>query len=633
MTAQINQTLQPIFQDGGAGGGLPGAIFSNRATFNAFHENWKKTIGPEIQLFNMGASGDYDTHHSMHIATQGIPMIMDGRARYIEAELITHQATSPDPINYILARTFTDALRIIFSQEELLPGMAVELPERTAAPTVTTRYKSWEVKMRRYGKDAIFNTNAFLKPDAAKKEFDNKMLAIKIALERTDLHMAWLEVIRNAHRLSAILQLATPANQHLTPRQRMIEADREFARTQAGALHFPHGLKQLIDMQKKASSFHRPRSTNSPLMVVPAHIGLLEDTKPERLVYSVSGLTADETTRSIVGNVAGYSSKELGDVKVAVYDPPIEGEEHNYLPHELTADMRFGVVALEKIANHPVSTKEDDDDEDKCAPCIVTNFVDADWLYLPRAALPNVTLTPFGSDQFDVTSRAFPRNRVTRVNKTFADILKNKNTEEYNVGWLSLKTLLTQHGVLSWDPGYNTGEIATSFPVAKPARDEVTDSARVMVRQRSGVVIKDARLLSLLESMRFVGMKTGFGNKYCTSGKYKPDEHAWVLFATKENPLDPEALWEDKEFIDQMHEYGLYEHMDLNQRKRPIRRDRINDPYVFYRATQRTKKGAIRCKNNGHMRETDHPDNSECLVPLCLLSDSTIVFGPVVFID
>jgi hypothetical protein len=667
----INTVTQPM-ADGGWTGGTPG-IIPNGALATAAY-NFQQLLGPNVSVTHSDTTGEYPTHHGFPHATQGLPLLLQGRADVISSDILAWQSTFSDPIRVIFGTRITDVPMTIIEERELISAPAIIAPERTMAKTVSIKYRSFNVRMKRLAIDAMFNTNAFLEMASAIKEVDFKLKGITQAMEVTILHLAYSAALQHGVKLDEALKQASAVNQHLSNEQRIRRADRKYAQTICGALHDPFGVKNLM-LSVASSNVYTPSGDSRSqyqVALLPNLLGATEYTKPEKLNFYISGLSATDIQEPYECETTAYTSADWGNLKVLTYTAgPGLSRQSDRLMHELGRVISFGTFYIEKRAGIAPTTSNAEDHND-CMPCIVTDFVDHDWFRLPRASVRGTfnadgsvftpaqwtpasvvahnvvidanaarvaatTAAVFGdaaerraqeaadlvvanrdlaANPLVPSTASYTDQRVTQLNQTAAALYTDDGVELTGkfVWWARPKMdVYAESGLLCTNAGSETAEILITKPSSKIASSEVVDEARVMVRTLAGAIVKKPQNLLVLRDIRFCGIAGGAGVRWKTYGHYNHKDTDLLLFITTHAPSDP-ALWKEPSFIAQCEDYIVYSAATKIYRKTAMnRKDAFTEPIILYRGTTRLTSGNIRSMNNGHLRKNDHPNNGACV--------------------
>lgn len=597
---------------------MPGTIFGNG--LDRLTHNFKSLLGHDVKVQTDINDGEYDVHSSLPFSSGGIHVKVNGRCRQIQADVLMWMARQEDPIRFILDTKFTNSLKTTISSREIVPSMAIIVPERALAPTSTIKYKSHTVHMVRIGYDAFVNTEMFLDMLSAIDEMEIKVMSIKQAMQAAVLHIAYRAVMKHGRSLIDTLTVASRINMHLSEADRIRRADYVYATTQAGAIHHPHGLINLMDSLRQ-SSVYTPNTGGKPqrppVIILPVHMGLTKHMQPVNMTYNITGLPVSqilaEATPLGVDSV-GYTSAELGGAQVLTYTPPPAGSTGITLPDELSEIMRIAIYYVEKKAGVvPVHdyTKFNDD----CSPVVLTDFKRRGWLKLPYASARKDAADTV--PDFVGTSSTLAANAVPNVVcvTTVTDSLKKAMLQPIKdkwVWWLRVSLdLYAQSGIVCWEPGAATGEILFAFPSVRAAEDAPVAMARLMARTFTGCCITNPQNLTILRGVRFAGILNGAGTKFNTSEKYNIRKHDLLLFITAKAPDDPE-IWDQDDFKEQCADYHVHTNF-LNYKKNAnpaTTRVPVNAPFIWYEGTTRkVDKNEIRTWNKGHLRKIDHPAN------------------------
>lgn len=616
----VNRNIVPIFREGQRSM-MPGTIFGNG--LDRLTHNFKSLLGHDVKVISDANDGEYDVYSSMPFSSGGINVKVNGRCRQIQSDVLLWMARQPDPIRFILDTKFTNSLKTTINSREVIPSMAIIVPERALAPTPTIKYKSHTVPMVRIGFDAFVNTEMFLDMASAIDEMELKVMAIKQAMQAAVLHIAYRAVMKQGRSLIDTLMKSSRVNMHLSEADRIRRADHVYATTQAGAIHHPNGLINLMDSLRQ-SAVYTPNTAGKPqrppVIILPVHIGLTKHMQPVNMTYSITGLPTDKILADAAPlgvDSVGFSSAELGGAQVLTYTPPPAGATGITLPDELSEIMRVANFYVEKKGGvAPVTDIARFNDD--CAPVVLTDFKRRGWFKLPYASSRNATIgvapvpaAPTIDGSGNVTNTMPGVVCLKKVIPSIAGELGKDITNKW-VWWLRPSMdINAQSGIVCWEPGAATGEILFAFPSVRAAEDAPVAMARLMARTFTGCCITNPQNLTILRGVRFAGILNGAGTNVNTSEKYNIRKHDLLLFVTDKAPDDAE-IWDDPLFKAQCGEYSIHTNF-LNYKKSAnpaTTRVPVSAPFIWYEGTTRKHdKNEIRTWNKGHFRKIDHPAN------------------------
>lgn len=606
----INHATQPI-EVGGYRSALAGTLDTDAVGVIA--NNFRALLGPDVNISYNANAGEYSVFKGLPHSSQGIPLIVSGRADVISSDILAWTSEAQDPIRVVYGFRVTNKLLTVMSDREIRGTPAIIAPERALAKTISITYNSRKVRMKRLAIDFTMNTNAFQEMATAIDEIAFKMKGVKLSMEQTIFHLAYKELLTHGVKIDDALRRASPVNQRLTAEQQLRRADNVYATSICGALHDRYGITNLLMSVRKANVYTPTGESRHPMQVaiLPNMIGAVEYAKPEKMNFYTSGIADDKLALPTELETTAYTSADWGGVRVIPYTPTpgiSRGSAHTDVNiHELARPIAFGTYYIEKAPGVAPSRALADDTAD-CMPCVVTDFVERDWARLPRAA---VRLLPgAGRSTFTGPGATVPKKDC---NKSLNDML-DSNTD---VGLITQLTTLcfwwarprmevyAESGFMVTEPGASTAELLYAFPKTTVSNSETVDEARGMVRSWVGPVIKKPQNILVLRDIAFKGILSGAGSRILTGGKYDKTKHDLVLFATKLPPSDPE-MYRSQEFKDQCKDYGIY----TAWYKPNDKKAKVTEPLILYRGTQRNAHTKdIRCSNNGHLGKADHPDN------------------------
>lgn len=619
----INRNIVPIFNEGQRSM-MPGTLFGNG--LDRLTHNFKALLGNDIKVIADANDGEYDIYGSLPFSSGGINVKVNGRCRQLQGDMLMWTARQPDPIRFILDTKFTNSLKTTISSREAVPAMAIIVPDRALAPTPTIMYKAHTVHMVQIGFDAFVNTQMFLDMASAIDEMDLKIAVIKQAIQSAVLHIAYRAVMKHGRSLVDTLSAASRVNMHLSEADRIRRADLVYATTQAGAIHHPHGLINLMDSLRQ-SAVYTPNTGGKPLrapvIILPVHIGLTKHMQPVTMTYNVTGISMDKVlseTAPLGVDTVGFTNPELGGAQVLTYTPPPPGSTGITLPDELSEIMRVAIFYVEKRAGvKPVV--EADKFNDDCSPVMLTDFKRRGWFKLPYASVRDPAQADascgFAGSGLEVAAADKIPGVVgiKKVTQSLKEALDQDITNLW-VWWLRPSMdINAQSGIVCWEPGAATGEILFAFPNVRAAEDAPVSMARIMARTYTGCCIINPKNLTILRGVRYAGILNGAGTNYNTSEPYNIRRHDLLLFVTKKAPDDP-TLWDEQDFQDQCKGYNIHTNfINYKTKANPATtRVPVSAPFIWYEGTtRRVNKNEIRTWNKGHFRKIDHPANVSIL--------------------
>jgi len=609
----INHATQPI-EVGGYKSALAGTLDTDAVGVIA--NNFRALLGPDVNISYNANAGEYSVFKGLPHSSQGIPLIVSGRADVISSDILAWTSQAQDPIRVVYGFRVTNKLLTVMSDREIRGTPAIIAPERALAKTISIVYNSRKVRMKRLAIDFTMNTNAFQEMATAMDEIAFKMKGVKLSMEQTIFHLAYKELLTHGVKIDDALRRASPVNQRLTAEQQLRRADNVYATSICGALHDRYGITNLLLSVRKANVYTPTGESRHPMQVaiLPNMIGAVEYAKPEKMNFYTSGIADDKLALPTELETTAYTSADWGGVRVIPYTPTpgiSRGSAHTDVSiHELARPIAFGTYYVEKAPGVPLSETQANDTAD-CMPCVVTDFVERDWARLPRAAVSDLggAYTYTGPGKIVLNTE---RNEV--VNKLFPVPTNDVEREQIKRQVTNLcfwwarprMEVYAESGFMVTEPGASTAELLYAFPKTTVSNSETVDEARGMVRSWVGPVIKKPQNVLVLRDIAFKGILSGAGSRILTGGeKYNKAKHDLVLFVTKLPPSDP-RMYKADDFKEQCAAYGIY----TAWHKPGDKKAKVTEPLILYRGTQRDAHNKdIRCSNNGHLGKADHPDN------------------------
>jgi len=613
-----NTVTQPIFAQSRISG-MPGTL-NGTGGVDANAQNFRGLYDTSIQMQHSNTTGEYRVNAGFPHITQGLPFLLQGRAKVLSSDVMMW-TTASDPIRVIFGTEYTDVPYYILHERELIQAPALITPERVLAKTPSIKYRSFTVRMRRIALDCTVNTNAAMEPEALASEIEFKMGGNKNSIESAIIHCAYEALLKHGVHLDQAMKESSHVYPHLSDAERIRRADSDFARNVCGALHMPHGVTNLMMNVRKSNVYMPSGDVRRPMEVgiFPNLLGAVENTKPEKMTYSISGILNEDMNENMVLEKVGYSNADWGNMTILPYVPPPSSSRKI---DELSDVFTIGQYYIEKVGGASLNQTSADDNESNM-PCIITDFHEHAWTRLPRASLKyhqNATANGLEAgavgDLFEHVD--YTDTIVTDFNDCVIKMFPPKSGKKGDgasdkaakelaatyVWWARPRmTIIGQSGVLCVEPGNTTASILIAKPSTKVVEAGAVDEARIMTRLMIGAIVKKPQNIILLKNIKFAGIVSGAGRRTHTKGPYNKDKHDLVLFFSKSSPASAD-LWQEEFFLDQCKAYGIYTSMTDKEKK-----TRFTEPVILYSGTVRSNDHRIRYENNGHLKRTDHPNN------------------------
>lgn len=423
-----------------------------RGTIDANRDDQAR-INQSLAFFtgNMGglqmvpnAAHDLDARVRAPHSTTGIPYAISGTARNVQVEVSQRLAGFKDPIKAIMGVGVHQEQKIIIRRQYVAGGGAGIVPERAPARTVAIQEDTREVMLTRYGGDIEFNMNLLLRPELAKRELKMKLDAQEAALEQALVRLGYEAILQQGTSLSAAL---VNSSNHLHNSDPAMHIARIHATTVFGAMNkAPFPVHNILAAAKRAAAYDISRAKKTVMIVPHGLPEMLKFTRPETMVYSVSGVGKDKVDVELEG---GYTDPST-NCTIFTHIPPANNDHGAANPY-----AQESMLSREVIIAFQTNLQGDHQ-------CM-------DWSEARRGQLT-----------------------VGNGNRTYYTALK----------------LRMMTGILSV-PGSSVGELLLGYPSTSVATNAATESGRMQLRCYLGAAIYKPEDVLLLEDIAFDGIIKG----------------------------------------------------------------------------------------------------------------------------
>ena len=517
---------------GRVAGGFQGVGAAREFAPEALGNSIAQLFGSKAQLHGTAVVNDLDARQSSAHGTTGIPYAISGTATVVQVGVAQRLADYVDPIKAILGVGMHRDQKIIIKRQYVAGGGAGIVPERAPARTVALQEDVREVMLTRYGGDIEFNMNLLLRPDDAAREMSLKVGAQERALEEALTAIGYDMLVTEGTNLVSALIRSNHLLHSGSARKTLEHAERIYITSIFGAMNkFAYPVHNLIAAAKKASAYDVSRATKTVLILPHGLPELLKYTRPEKMVYNVSGTKGPEPISMTLDG--GHLDPSTGCM-IYTHIPPSNNLRGAANP---TADRS----ALSGDVTIAIYTDADGTSTDMFF----------DW--------SDYTLKPIG--EFFKTA-SFYNSRTEKKFKEFEVTTgkggKTKDAAEDANSIVTFLTLSMSSAILSV-PGGDVGELLVGYPSTSLSTNASTESGRMQLRCYLGSVLYRPEDVLILPDVAFDGIRSVrhyktyvAPNGYVempTDGEdfYKPS------FSTAEDTPDtnfmrayPSALWNAK---------------------------------------------------------------------------------------
>ena len=422
-----------------------------RGTIDANRDDQAR-INQSLAFFtgNMGglqmvpnAAHDLDARVRAPHSTTGIPYAISGTARNVQVEVSQRLAGFKDPIKAILGVGVHQEQKIIIRRQYVAGGGAGIVPERAPARTVAIQEDTREVMLTRYGGDIEFNMNLLLRPELAKRELKMKLDAQEAALEQALVRLGYEAILQQGTSLSAAL---VNSSNHLHNSDPEMHIARIHATTVFGAMNkAPFPVHNILAAAKRAAAYDISRAKKTVMIVPHGLPEMLKFTRPETMVYSVSGVGKDKVDVELEG---GYTDPST-NCTIFTHIPPANNDHGAANPYAQESMLSREVI---------IAFRTELGDHQQCM----------NWSEGRRGQL------------------------IGQNGETYFTALK----------------LRMMTGILSV-PGSSVGELLLGYPSTSVATNAATESGRMQLRCYLGAAIYKPEDVLLLEDIAFDGIIKG----------------------------------------------------------------------------------------------------------------------------
>lgn len=530
VTVGQNAYLGPV------AGGFQGVGAAREFAPEALGNSIAQLFGAKAQLHGTAVVNDLDARQSSAHGTTGIPYAISGTATVVQVGVAQRLADYVDPIKAILGVGMHRDQKIIIKRQYVAGGGAGIVPERAPARTVALQEDVREVMLTRYGGDIEFNMNLLLRPDDAAREMSLKVGAQERALEEALTAIGYDMLVTEGTNLVSALIRSNHLLHSGNARKTLEHAERIYITSIFGAMNkFAYPVHNLIAAAKKASAYDVSRATKTVLILPHGLPELLKYTRPEKMVYNVSGTKGPEPISMTLDG--GHLDPSTGCM-IYTHIPPSNNLRGAANP---TADRS----ALSGDVTIAIYTEASN----------ASNDLFFDW--------SDYTLKRIGEvfqngNLRDMNGRTKANIREFIVDANDDEGKKNEPNKDPNA-IVTFLTLSMSSAILSV-PGGDVGELLVGYPSTSLSTNASTESGRMQLRCYLGSVLYRPEDVLILPDVAFDGIRSVRHYKtYVAPNGYVEmppgDDFYKPSFSTSEDDTDPDtnfmraypsALWNDK---------------------------------------------------------------------------------------
>lgn len=284
-------------------------------------------------------SHDLDARVRAPHSTTGIPYAISGTAKNVQIEVSQRLAGFKDPIKAILGVGVHSEQKIIIRRQYVAGGGAGIVPERAPARTVAIQEDTREVMLTRYGGDIEFNMNLLLRPELAQRELKMKLGAQEAALEQALIRIGYDAILSQGTSLCTAL--VNSSNHLHNSADNGKTASIIHAKTIFGIMNktaFP--VHNLMAAAKRAAAYDISRAKKTVMILPHGLPEMLKYTKPETMVFAVSGVGKDKVDVELDG---GYTDPAT-NCTIFTHIPPTNNDHGAANPYAQQSMLSREVV-------------------------------------------------------------------------------------------------------------------------------------------------------------------------------------------------------------------------------------------------------------------------------------------------
>ena len=427
-------------------------------------------------------SHDLDARVRAPHSTTGIPYAISGTAKNVQVEVSQRLAGFKDPIKAILGVGVHSEQKIIIRRQYVAGGGAGIVPERAPARTVAIQEDTREVMLTRYGGDIEFNMNLLLRPELAQRELKMKLGAQEAALEQALIRIGYEAVLSQGTSLCTAL--VNSSNHLHNSADNGKTASIIHAKTIFGIMNktaFP--VHNLMAAAKRAAAYDISRAKKTVMILPHGLPEMLKYTKPETMVFAVSGVGKDKVDVELDG---GYTDPAT-NCTIFTHIPPTNNDHGAANPY-----AQQSMLSREVVISFDTVLKK--------------NETVHDW--------------------------ANPGHLADRMKTGYLKVLKTVPDDAVYRTYIKLRMMTGILGV----PGSSTGELLLGYPSTSVATNAATESGRMQLRCYLGAAIYRPEEILLLEDIAFDGLVKGW------TGPVESENQVSDVFGTREQREKARAL-------------------------------------------------------------------------------------------
>lgn len=264
---------------------------------------------------------DLDVRSSNPMTTQGLHYAIRGRARVIENKVGISLASFNDPIKALLNVVVAHEHRVIIKKKFVVHGRAIVAPERAPARTVAVQEKVRELHLQRYGGDVEMNLNLALEPEMFREELEMKINAQQQELERALIELGYEAIMEGSTLLTDAILRSSSMYNSMRSELAMQHAERIYISDIFGCLaKNAYPITGLVSAARHASAYSPSQVKTSVMMLPFGSPELLEHLRPEKMVYSIGGLSTKDK-KPVTMELNNTYVDPATDLRIVIHTP------------------------------------------------------------------------------------------------------------------------------------------------------------------------------------------------------------------------------------------------------------------------------------------------------------------------
>ena len=386
--------------------------------------------------------------------------------------------------------------KIIIKRKYIQGGGAMITPERAPARLVSVQEDVREVMLTRYGGDVEVNLNHFGIPEDAQEELDMKVNHQKRELERQLVNIGYETLMREGTMLQDAIVRSNPS---ITDAHKAQEAcERITTRMLFGCTSkYSFPVQNILAACKYASAYSVSGRRGSVLVLPHGLPELLRYTKPDRMKYSISGLTQSQTSKPIDMELDNVVVDPSTGVRIMTHIPQPSFQHGAVLEPEPSPLQNRTIIRM----MYNVKINETKILDFSTGSLRTVSAIDIFKLFdshdLDAADVEN------GGDGRDETSSVLTPGGALRLE------FRNGNGGEKNVYTIVRTVEFMMSSAILAVPGSGTGELLFAYPQTGVSTNIASESMLIKLRVYLGAALYQPEDVLIIPDVAFEGIVSG----------------------------------------------------------------------------------------------------------------------------